>query len=169
METKKNRSTTRLNPAFRNELGINSRTYKCGCPVELSIQGDPKGCGVLVRVLDQDTTNGGKMTPFNIQCLSDGACAISKIIFDGDDTIVLFADGDHVHLHRHGSDANDPVTAVLWALGEKVFGTELARQIHRAIKVRGRTIEQLRDEKRAAKAAKAAKASDADELTIINE
>lgn len=146
----KSRNGTRLNKAFRNGLGINSRRRKCGCPVENCAYLD-KDDNEIVKFLDQDTENGGNVTPFNIQCNCDGACAIRKIIFNGDETIVLFSDGDRVQLRRHDKDANDPVTAVLWALGEKVFGTELARQINRALKYRASTIEELRKEKRDAK------------------
>ena len=91
------------------------------------------------------------MTPFNILCNAVGACAVKRIIFDGDETIVLFADGDKVVVKRHPDDKNDPITAVLWALGEKVFGTDLSRQIKRAIKYRSSDREALHAAKAAAK------------------
>ena len=145
-KTKKSRNGTRLNKAFRNGLGINSRRRKCGCPIENCAYLDKNDVEVI-KYVDQETSGGGNVTPFNIQCNCDGACAIRKIIFDGDETIVLFADGDRVQLHRFGSDRDDPVTAILWALGQKVFGQELARQINRAIKYRSSTLEQLRMKK----------------------
>lgn len=145
-KTKKSRNGTRLNKAFRNGLGINSRKYGCGRPVENSLRIE-NGCFPVFGYVDQEVKDGGNVTPFNIQCNCDGACAIRKIIVDQDETIVLFQDGDRVQLHRHPSDTNDLVTAVLWALGQKVFGTELARQINRAIKYRAHTIEELREAK----------------------
>ena len=137
MSDKSNNSTskTHLNPAYRIDAGVNSRRYHNGDPIEIANYIDSNE-NLVCRFIDQNTFEGGEVTPFNILCNAPGACAVKKIIFDDDETIVLFADGDKVVLHRHSDDANDHVTAVLWALGEKVFGTDVARQIKRAIKYR---------------------------------
>lgn len=144
--TNKKVSKTRLNKAYRNGLTVNSRKGKNGIGIEYVCYLDQNDVEVT-RTIDTNTANGGNMTPFNIQCNCDGACAIRKIIEKGDETIVLFADGDRVVLHRHESDQKDSVTAVLWALGQKVFGTGLARQIHSALKYRTVDTEKIRSSK----------------------
>lgn len=142
----KKTNKTHLNPAYCIDAGVNSRRYGDGDPIEVAMYIDSND-KLVCRYLDQETANGGSMTPFNIVCNAHGACAIKKIIFDGDETNVLFADGDKVVLHRHSDDANDKVTAVLWALGEKVFGQDVARQIKRAIKYRAADRADLHKEK----------------------
>ena len=137
MSDKNNTNKTRLNPAYRIDAGVNSRRYGDGDPIEIATYFDSND-NIVCRYIDQETSEGGVMTPFNILCNAIGACAVKKIIFDEvkDETIVLFADGDKVVVRRHSEDAADQITAVLWALGEKVFGTDIARQIKRAIKYR---------------------------------
>ena len=136
-KNKNNANKTHLNPAYRIDAGVNSRRYGDGDPIEIATYIDSND-NLVCKYIDQETFEGGVVTPFNILCNAPGACAVKKIIFDEDkdETIVLFADGDKVVVHRHSEDAADQVAAVLWALGEKVFGTEVARQIKRAIKYR---------------------------------
>lgn len=156
----KSRNGTRLNKAFRNGLGINSRRNPEGSPITVAAFYNSDCDLVSVRTLDTSEANGGAVTPFNIQPLYAGACAVRRILFGDGDTIVIFDDGDRVRVVRHADDKDDPTTAVLWALGEKVFGKELPRQISRAIRYRGASVDGLRREKSERKAMdRAAKAA----------
>lgn len=132
---------TSLNKRNRiaEKITVNSRRYENGDPIEYAIYTNNNG-DIVEHLLDTKTENGGSVTPFNILCTCVGACAIRDIIFKGETTIVLFADGDKVVLNRHSDDKPDRVTAVLWALGQKLFGVNLARQINNAIKYRGRDV-----------------------------
>lgn len=143
----KSKNKTHLNKAYRIDAGVNSRRYGDGTPIEIAAFVDSNDALVL-RTIDQQTAGGGIVTPFNILCNAVGACAIENIIFDNNETIVLFADGDKVVVHRHQDDQDDRVAAVLWALGEKVFGEDVARQIKRAIKYRGHTRSELHEMKK---------------------
>ena len=147
----KSKNRTFLNPAYRIDAGVNSRKFKSGYPIALTETYDKETGDVYVRYLDQETADGGCITPFNILCRSIGACAIKQVIFDGDDTIVLFADGDKVVIHRSENDRDDQVTAILWALAKKVFGKDVVKQINRVIKYRSATRAQLRKKKEDAK------------------
>lgn len=138
------KNKTRLNKAYRIDAGVNSRRYGDGAPIEVSAFLDDND-NVVVRYIDQETHGGGNVTPFNILCNCSGACAIKQIIFDEDETIVLFVDGDRVSVHRHSEDSDDRVAAVLWAIAEKVFGEDVSRQIKRAIKYRGVERAKLRE------------------------
>ena len=140
------RNRTRLNSIYRLDIGVNSRRYPNGMPIETACGTDANGKWIW-HELDQETEKGGKVTPFNILCTATGACAVRQVIFDNDETTVLFDDGDRVVVKRHSSDVNDSITAVLWAIGEKVFGEDLARQIKRVIKYRGVDRNELRNRK----------------------
>lgn len=145
-EKKVRKNKTRLNEKYRLNIGVNSRRWSDGCPIEVAAYVDCND-NMVTKLIDQETYGGGNVTPFNILPNCVGACAVKKVIFDGDETTVLFADGDKVVLHRHSDDANDRVTAILWALAEKVFGEDVARQIKRVIKYRSSERSDLHNEK----------------------
>lgn len=161
---KKNR--THLSKYLRNCYGINSRVSGCGRPIEYKVLFDPDKGIEGISYLPTGTKPEGNVTPFNIGCNCDGACAIKQIIIDGNDTVVLFADGDRVCVTRHVDDREDHVSAVLWALGKKVFGEKLAPQINKALKRHAVTIEELRKEKAERKAEEKRRKDEANKTPI---
>lgn len=146
---KKNR--THISKRLRNNYGINSRTTEDGDLIPYKVLCGEDGLVESITYLPTKTTPDDNVTPFNILCNCDGACAVKQIIVDGNDMVVLFADGDRVTVTRHTDDKSDPVTALLWALGKKVFGEKLAVQINKALKRRAVTVEKLREDKKARK------------------
>ena len=161
----KTKNGTKLNKFLRQDCGLNSRRFSDGSPIPVAAFQNKYG-RLKERTLIDLEKAGFEFTTFNIQPAYVGSTAIRSIILNGNETTVIFADGDRVVLHRHESDADDPVTAVLWALGEKVFGRNLGRQISKALKSRGTTLEALRREKAIRKAEKDAKLLET--LGIVN-
>ena len=146
---KKNR--THISKRLRNNYGINSRVTANGDPIPYKVLCDEDNLVESIAYLPTKTDPEDNITPFNILCNCDGACAVKQIIMDGSDMVVLFADGDRVTVTRHTDDKDDPVTALLWALGKKVFGEKISVQINKALKRRAVKIEQLRKDKKVRK------------------
>lgn len=150
----KRTAKTRLNKDFRAPWTVNSRHGIDGEPLVVSQvyvakggEGNKQSVRCITKYLDRNTENGGTVTPFNIIPTCEAACGITKIVKDGDTTTVIFVDGDRVVLTLHKGESYDLHTAVLWALGKKVFGEDLSRQIGRAIDKRLVDVKALHEQK----------------------
>lgn len=101
--------------------------------------------------------------PMNFLPVAVGACAVRKVIFRGNETIVLFDGGEKVSVVCSEGDKYDKATAVAWALLKFSFGKNFNRQIHKIIETVGIDADALHSEKtgnaNVAKASRKAKSS----------
>jgi hypothetical protein len=128
----KTKTNGRTKDSFRKEArfpySVNSRKSfmsGLGMPTVATLVGDD-GFRVVKRISPDSV-------PMNFLPVAVGAAAVRKVVFKGDETIVIFDGGEKVSVVRSENDKYDEATAVAWAILKFSFGKNFNRQIHKII------------------------------------
>jgi hypothetical protein len=125
---------------------VNSRhSMASGLPMPTVATEYSDGSIQVIKRISEDSV------PFNFLPIAVGAAAVKKVIFKGDQTIVIFDGGERVTVTRSKNDKYDEPTAVAWALLKFCFGKNYNRQIHRIIDKVGIRADKIHSEKKSHK------------------
>lgn len=125
-------TTVRTKDSFRKSarfpFTVNSRkNIKTGYDMPTVASIDENGGFRVLKRISKDSV------PMNFLPVAVGAAAVRKVVFKGDETIVIFDGGEKVSVVRSGTDRYDETTAVAWAILKFSFGKNFNRQIHKII------------------------------------